>query len=76
MPLAAHVRRVLDERASLRAPRSRFLRELEDSLTADEAERVLDVAIAWGRYAGIFAYDAPAARFSLDSADGGDEEAE
>ena len=76
VPLAAHVRRVLDERASLRAPRSRFLRELEDSLTADEAERVLDVAIAWGRYAGIFAYDAPAARFSLDSADGGDEEAE
>lgn len=57
VPLAAHVLRVLDERARARAPRSRFLRELEDALTEDEAERVLDVLIDWGRYAELFAYD-------------------
>jgi NitT/TauT family transport system ATP-binding protein len=57
VPLAPHIRRVLDERPGSRAPRSRFLRELEDSLTEDEAERVLDVMIDWGRYAELFAYD-------------------
>jgi len=59
--LAAHIRRVLDERIRGRAPKSRFLRELEDSLAEEEAERVLAVATDWGRYAEIFAYDDNAA---------------
>ncbi len=67
VPLAAHIRRVLDERANARAPRSRFLREMEDFLTEDEAERVLDVIIDWGRYAEIFAFDTHADRFSLEN---------
>jgi NitT/TauT family transport system ATP-binding protein len=57
VPLAAHIRRVLDERPGSRAPRSRFLRELEDYLSEDEAERVFTVIIDWGRYAELFAYD-------------------
>jgi NitT/TauT family transport system ATP-binding protein len=57
VPLAAHIRRVLDERPGARAPRSRFLRELEDTLSEEEAERVLAVMIDWGRYAELFAYD-------------------
>ena len=57
VPLAAHIRRVLDERPGSRVPRSRFLRELEDTLTEDEAERVLTVMIDWGRYAELLAYD-------------------
>lgn len=57
VPLATHIRRVLDERPGSRAPRSRFLRELEDALTEDEAERVLDVMTDWGRYAELFAYN-------------------
>jgi NitT/TauT family transport system ATP-binding protein len=57
VPLAAHIRRVLDERPGSRAPRSRFLRELEDYLSEDEAERVFTVMIDWGRYAELFAYD-------------------
>ena len=36
---------------------ARFLRELEDHLSEDEAERVLDTVINWGRHAEIFAYD-------------------
>jgi len=57
IPLAAHIRRVLDERKDHRAPENRFLQELEDYLTDDEAERVLETAITWGRYAEIFDYD-------------------
>ena len=55
--LAAHIRRVLDERPGHRAPAARFLRELEDHLSEEEAERVLDTVINWGRHAEIFAYD-------------------
>jgi len=57
IPLAAHVRKVLDERRDHRAPEDRFLQELQDYLTDDEAERVLETAITWGRYAEIFDYD-------------------
>ena len=41
VPLAAHIRRVLDERASHMAPKSRFLDELEDHMTAKAAEQTL-----------------------------------
>jgi len=57
IPLASHIRRVLDERRGHRAPEDRFLQELQDFLTNDEAERVLEVVISWGRYAEIFDYD-------------------
>src|SRR6266853_2078932 len=57
VPLAAHIRRVLDERPGHRAPATRFLRELEDHLSEEEAERVLETVINWGRHAEIFAYD-------------------
>src|SRR5436309_5244897 len=57
VPLAALIRRVLDERPGHRAPAARFLRELEDHLSEEEAERVLETVINWGRHAEIFAYD-------------------
>ena len=57
VPLAAHIRRILDERPGHRAPAARFLRELEDHLSDEEAERVLDTVIDWGRHAELFAYD-------------------
>ncbi len=57
IPLAAHIRRVLEERRGHRAPEERFLQELQDYLTGDEAERVLEMMIAWGRYGDLFDYD-------------------
>ncbi len=57
VPLAVHIRRVLDERPGHRAPAARFLREIEDHLSEEEAERVLETAINWGRHAEIFAYN-------------------
>jgi NitT/TauT family transport system ATP-binding protein len=57
IPLAAHIKKVLDDRKDHRAPEDRFLQELQDYLTDDEAERVLETAITWGRYAEIYDYD-------------------
>jgi NitT/TauT family transport system ATP-binding protein len=67
IPLAAHIRRVLDERPGHRAPAARFLRELEDHLSEEEAERVLDTVINWGRHAEIFAYDYDTEVLSLEN---------
>jgi NitT/TauT family transport system ATP-binding protein len=65
--LAAHIRRVLDERPNHRAPASRFLREIEDYLSEEEAERVMDTVINWGRHAELFAYDYDSETLSLDN---------
>jgi NitT/TauT family transport system ATP-binding protein len=67
VPLAAHIRRVLDERPGHRAPGTRFLRELEDHLSEEEAERVLETVINWGRHAEIFAYDYDTEVLSLEN---------
>ena len=67
VPLAGHVRRVLEERASHTAPRGRFLDELEDYMTADAALESLRAVISWARYAGAFYFDAETAAFSLES---------
>ncbi|HXX52568.1 MAG TPA: nitrate/sulfonate/bicarbonate ABC transporter ATP-binding protein [Xanthobacteraceae bacterium] len=57
VPLIAHICRVLSERTDHRAPRARFEIELEDHLTRRDANKTLNVATAWGRYAELFAYD-------------------
>ncbi|MBS0581199.1 MAG: nitrate/sulfonate/bicarbonate ABC transporter ATP-binding protein [Proteobacteria bacterium] len=67
VPLAAHVRRVLDERASHTAPKSRFFDELEDYMAEDAADETLRTLISWGRYAEIFAYDDNRQAFSLEN---------
>jgi NitT/TauT family transport system ATP-binding protein len=67
VPLATHIRRVLDERPGHRAPAARFLRELEDHLSEEEAERVLETVINWGRHAEIFAYDYDTEVLSLEN---------
>jgi NitT/TauT family transport system ATP-binding protein len=70
VPLAQHVRHVLDERPGHRAPRVRFEQELEDYLTDNAAEETLDALIGWGRYAEIFAYDDQAEMFRLEDPKG------
>src|SRR5271165_176115 len=67
IPLATHIRRVLDERPGHRAPAARFLRELEDHLSESEAQRVLDTVINWGRHAEIFSYDSDTEVLSLEN---------
>lgn len=66
VPLAAHVRRVLDDRSSHAAPRTRFQVELEDHMSESYADQTLKTLISWGRYAEAFAYDEAAGTFSLE----------
>jgi NitT/TauT family transport system ATP-binding protein len=66
VPLASHIRRVLDDRASHQAPATRFRDELEDFMSEPYAEETMDAIITWGRYAEIFAYHEDDDRFSLD----------
>jgi NitT/TauT family transport system ATP-binding protein len=67
VPLAAHIRRVLDERASHTAPWSRFLDELEDHMSEDAAEETLRAVVSWARFAELFAYDDERETFSLEN---------
>lgn len=66
VPLAAHIKAVLNDRPGQRAPRERFKQELEDYLSDDAAEETLDSVINWGRYAEIFSYDDQAEMFGLE----------
>jgi NitT/TauT family transport system ATP-binding protein len=67
VPLATHIRRVLAERANHVAPKSRFLDELEDHMSEDDAEHTLRAVTAWARFAEVFAYDDDSGTFSLEN---------
>jgi NitT/TauT family transport system ATP-binding protein len=67
VPLAAHIRRVLQERANHTARRSRFRDELEDHVTAESARQTLQSVVAWARFSEAFAYDARSETFSLEN---------
>jgi NitT/TauT family transport system ATP-binding protein len=67
IPLASHIKRVLDERPTHRAPASRFREELEDYMSEDYAERTLRAIINLGRYGELFAYDENAQTFSYEN---------
>jgi NitT/TauT family transport system ATP-binding protein len=67
VPLAAHVRRVLDERNTHSARKSRFIDEIEDFMDEQAAENTLKAVVQWGRYAEAFAYDDVNAMFSLEN---------
>ncbi|MFB2561788.1 AAA-associated domain-containing protein [Rhizobium sp. IMFF44] len=67
VPLAAHIRRVLDERPTHRAPARRFRDELEDYMSEDYADTTLKAVTNWARYAEYFAYDENADLFTLEN---------
>lgn len=65
IPLVAHIRHVLGERPSHKAPWSRFADELEDHMSEDFAEACLRAVVNWGRYGEVFSYDEQTRQFSL-----------
>jgi NitT/TauT family transport system ATP-binding protein len=67
VPLASHIRKILDDRSSHFAPRSRFSDQLEDSMSEADAEATLRAITSWSRYAELFAYDDKTGRFTLDN---------
>ncbi|CCV15181.1 nitrate/sulfonate/bicarbonate ABC transporter ATP-binding protein [Mesorhizobium sp. STM 4661] len=66
VPLAAHIRRVLDERAGHKAPARRFRDELEDHMSGEYANQTVRAVTSWARYAELFAYDEQADLFTLE----------
>src|ERR1700692_4565830 len=66
VPLAARIKKVLNERPGHRAPRVRFEQELEDFLSDGAAEDTLDSVINWGRYGEVFSYNDQTELVSLE----------
>lgn len=67
VPLAAYIRRVLDERPSHRASAGRFRDELADHMSEAYAAATLRAVTSWARYAEYFAYDEQTDLFTLDN---------
>lgn len=67
VPLAQHIRAVIDADPNHTANEEDFLKELETHLSDEAAEDVLKVVIDWGRYAEIFAYDYNSGVLSLEN---------
>jgi NitT/TauT family transport system ATP-binding protein len=66
IPLARHVVSILKERPNKRAHETRFLTELEDHFSDDEAQRIFETFIEWARYAELIEYDANSGNVILD----------
>ncbi len=66
VPLAAHIRHVLDERSDHAAPMSQFREEIDNYMPSASAEETLRAVISWARYAELFAYDEQTGKFSLE----------
>jgi NitT/TauT family transport system ATP-binding protein len=67
VPLARHIRRILDERPNHQAPARRFRDELEDYMSEDYAEQTLKAVTTWGRYGETFAFDEARDLFSMEN---------
>jgi len=68
VPLAALIKRVLDERPNHRARAARFSEELEDFMSEDYAEETMKAVVGWCRFAELFVYDEADQTFSLEPA--------
>lgn len=66
LPLIARIRRAVEEGEG-RAPRSRFLEDLQEAFSPVEAERQLSTALDWARYGEVFDFDPDAEDFVLSS---------
>ena len=67
VPLARYIYDQLIRHPRHRALEENFLSLLEDYLTEQEADRVLQTVIEWGRYAELFAYDYNAGLLTLEN---------
>jgi len=57
IPLAAHIHHSLSQEPTGELKEEHFLELLSESLDKDEAERVLQVAIEWGRHSEVYSYN-------------------
>lgn len=67
VPLARHIRQILDSHPEHMAYEKDFLAEMQGDLSDQAAEEVLATVIDWGRYAELFAYDYNTGILSLEN---------
>jgi NitT/TauT family transport system ATP-binding protein len=67
--LAKYIRHNLESESTGELSEKLFLELLEEHLDSDEAERVLEVAIEWGRYGKVFEYDFHTGKLTLPEND-------
>ncbi len=65
IPLATYIRHNLETESTGELSEKLFLELLREHLETDEAERVLEVAIEWGRYGKVFEYDFHTGKLTL-----------
>jgi NitT/TauT family transport system ATP-binding protein len=63
--LLKQIRRALETKSDHTVPEEFFLDMLDEQFSEDESLRQIETAVAWGRYAEIFDYDAGRRRFVL-----------
>lgn len=67
VPLARHIRQILDEHEQHCVSGSEVIDTLKPVITEDEANETLKTIVDWGRYAEIFAYHADTQMLSLEN---------
>jgi NitT/TauT family transport system ATP-binding protein len=68
--LIQQIRNALERKSDRAVPLEFFRDVLDKHLSQEEAQRQLDTALNWGRYAEIFTYDSQTDRLLLDEASG------
>ncbi|HEX8788597.1 MAG TPA: AAA-associated domain-containing protein, partial [Telluria sp.] len=63
--LVTRIRQQLEDEPNGTLPEEPFLELLEDSMDAEDAKRMLEVAIEWGRYGEVYEYDYHTGRLKL-----------
>jgi NitT/TauT family transport system ATP-binding protein len=66
--LIQQIRNALERKSDHTVPMEFFRDILDEHFSQEEAERQLETALNWGRYAEIFSYDAESDRLFLDEA--------
>ena len=66
--LLRQIQRALDAKSDHTVPEDFFLDMLDEQFSEEESLRQIDTAVAWGRYAELFDFDAGRRRFILPDA--------
>ena len=66
--LLRQIRRALESKSDHTVPEDFFLDMLDEQFSEEESQRQMETAVAWGRYAELFDFDAGRRRFVLPDA--------
>jgi NitT/TauT family transport system ATP-binding protein len=67
IPLAKHIYHVLQDNPRKRIAKEHFLKELENRMPVEEAQKNISIIIDWGRYAELFDYNNQTEMLSLEN---------